>query len=118
MTPALSQDRRRFPRVRAVLHATYYLDGDIVPVTTENISRGGMRISIPRPISPGKVLEFIITFKGKPIEVRGRVVYLSSDQTHAGIQFDNPLRREWKDSHETSEQVPLDPMAINEKVST
>ncbi len=76
--------------------------------TTENISFRGMQIITPRLISPGRVLDSIITLKGRPIDTRGRVVYVSSDKTHAGIQFDKVLHSEWENSFESPERIAFD----------
>lgn len=116
MTSAVSEDRREFPRISGVFHVTYYLDGDIVPTTSENISPGGMRIITPRLIPSGKVLDFIITFKGKPVEVRGRIVYVASDRMHAGIQFENVLHSQWKGSPQSLDQFPFDPGYLSEEI--
>jgi len=118
MTSPVSGNRRKFPRVAAVFHVTYYLDGDIVPTTTENISRGGMRIATPRVIPPGKTLSFIITFRGKPLETKGRIVYVTSDRMHAGIEFENVLYIELEGSPESQGQILLDSTYIREKVLT
>jgi c-di-GMP-binding flagellar brake protein YcgR len=108
MASTLVKNRRRFPRVSAVLHVTYYIDGDIIPATTENISRGGMRILTPRLIPSSEVLEFIIIFNKRPVETRGRLVYLSHDRTRAGIRFENVLNVAWERSLKSSGQNSLD----------
>jgi len=91
----VSENRRKYPRVSAAFHVAYCLDGDIVPTTTENISRGGMRIVTARCLSAERALDFIITCKGDPIETRGHIVYMSPDQRHVGVVFEEILPLEW-----------------------
>jgi len=91
MTSVASENRRRYPRISTACHVAYCLDGDIVPTTTENISRGGMRIVTARYLSAEMVFDFIITFKGDPIQTRGHIVYTSPDRRHVGVVFDRPL---------------------------
>ncbi|NIS70832.1 MAG: hypothetical protein GTO12_18405 [Proteobacteria bacterium] len=116
MVSALSDERRKYSRISAGLHVAFHTDGDIVTTTTENISFGGMRIVTPRLISPGRVLDFIITLKGRPIDTRGHVVYVSSDKAHAGIQFDKVLHSEWENSFESPEQIGFGNDYISEKI--
>jgi len=116
MISAISDNRRKYPRIPAGFHVSYYLDSDIVPTTTENISRGGMRIITPRLMSSGKILDFIITFKGKSLEKRGRIVYISSNRIHAGIQFEKVLYSKGENPPGSLEQILLDPGYITEKI--
>ena len=77
-----------------------------------------MRITAPRLTSSGRVLDFIITFKGNPLETRGRVVYISSDRMHTGIHFEQVLYSQGEGSPEFGEHIPFDPAYISEKILT
>ena len=95
MISVASENRRKYPRISAAFQVAYCLDGDIVPTTTENISRGGMRIVTARYLSAEMVFDFIITFKGDPIETRGHIVYTSPDHRHVGVVFERLLPLDW-----------------------
>jgi len=77
-----------------------------------------MRITAPRLTSSGRVLDFIITFKGNPLETKGRVVHISSDRTHAGIHFEQVLCSKGEGSPEFREQIPFDPAYSSEEILT
>jgi hypothetical protein len=109
-------NRRKHPRIPATFHVAYNLDGDIVATTTENISLGGMRITTPRSIPSGKVLDFIITLKGEPLEARGHVVYITSDGIHTGIHFDKVLCSRGETPPESLENILIDTGYVSEKI--
>jgi len=54
-----------------------------------------MRIATARYPSAEGTLDFIITCKGDPIETRGHIVYMSPDQRHVGVVFEELLPLEW-----------------------
>ncbi len=116
MRSAVIDERRKHSRISAGFHVAFYLDDDIVTTTTEDISFGGMRILAPRPMSHPGFLDFVITFKGEPIETKGRVVYVTRDKEHAGIQFKQALHDGPGTSPESLRSVGFDPGYISEKI--
>ncbi|NIQ38887.1 MAG: hypothetical protein GTN81_09895 [Proteobacteria bacterium] len=116
MIPAVLDERRKYSRVSAGLHVAFCLNGDILSTTTENISIGGMRILAPPTMPSGKVFDFIITLKGEPVETRGRVVHVSHDGIHVGIQFERALRHDWGSSAKSSKEISLDAEYFSEEI--
>lgn len=116
MIPAVLDERRKYSRVSAGLHVAFCLNGDILSTTTENISFGGMRIFAPPMMPSGKVFDFVITHKGEPVETRGRIVYISHDGIHVGIQFERALCHDWGSPPESSKEISLDAEYFSEEI--
>jgi hypothetical protein len=54
-----------------------------------------MGIVIPGQVDTGQALNFIIMLKRPPIEIKGRIVWVSTDRTRGGIRFERLLCGDW-----------------------
>jgi diguanylate cyclase (GGDEF)-like protein len=87
------ESRRSFERIGAALHGKLRLLGaDALPVTTVDISEGGLRFEASRALEPGALVEFQLRVPSaeKPIGGVGRVVHsepVATGKQHVAVRI-------------------------------
>jgi len=83
---------RQYPRVRVAATVDVSSDALLLYNHIENISLGGLCISLPAVLDVGTVVDLVINFSsiGDEIQVEGVVVWCSDDpEIVAGVKFIN-----------------------------
>ena len=93
--PQVEADRRQSPRIKVTLDATYKRlgrDADPASAATVDVSHGGARITAPRQVAVGDVIQLTVAMPhGIELTLQGLVVQLSNSDAshHAHVAFDS-----------------------------
>jgi type IV pilus assembly protein PilZ len=89
-------ERRREPRAPVNIRIDYQTVDAFFSEFASNINQGGLYIKTAKPLPPGTPLkiQFLLPNKGRPIQVRGEVVWVNEKTTKGinpgmGIRFED-----------------------------